>query len=554
MVMGSRTTVSEKADATPPSSPSIEKDGGAAPAPFAPGWRFYVCFSTLSIITLAAALDATSLSVALPIISQKLHGSAIEAFWSGTSFLIASTVLQPSYASFSHIFGRKALVMAALALFTLGAILAAVAHDFTLMLVGRSIQGIGGGGVIVLTEVIITDLVPLRERGKWFGFVSMMWAIGSVTGPIVGGTFAEKVSWRWIFWLNLPFCGMGFALIPFVLRLHSSGGSFAAKLRRVDYVGTVLFVGATMAVLIPITWGGVMYPWSHWRTVVPLVIGAVGLVAFGLYERWVPAEPLIRLSIFGNRTAVVTYVGTFIHGMILWSLVYYIPLYYEAVKNSTPIMAGVSVMPETLTVAPVSVVCGVVVSITGRYRWAIWSGWLLTTVGMGLLCLLDVPTKTVEWVLLNLIAGVGTGLLFPAMAFAIQASATDHDMAFAVAMFSFFRAFGQSVGVAIGGVIFQSELRKQLLKFPELVAHAADLSKDASGLVEVIKTMPHDLPAHIHLVSSYAAALRIVWAVMCAFGGLALVASLFTRGLSLDRALVTEQGFQHDAKARDVEG
>lgn len=210
-------------------------------------------------------------------------------------------------------------------------------------------------------------------------------------------------------------------------------------------------------------------------------------------------------------------------------------------------------MPETLTVAPASVVCGIIVSITGRYRWAVWSGWFLTTLGMGLLILLDVNTKTVAWIFINLVAGLGTGLLFPAMAFAIQASSDNANMAFAVAMFSFFRAFGQGLGVAIGGTIFQNQVRKEMEKFPELVPRAAELAKDAASLVQVIKSMPKDLPMRANIVSSYASALQIVWAVLCGLAGVALIASLFTEGLSLDRDLVTEHGYQHEEKVEDQE-
>ena len=150
-------------------SPAHTTDKEPPISEFKPNYRFYLAFLTLSVITLAAALDATSLSVALPIIASKLHGTAIEAFWSGTSFLLTSTVFQPSYASFSHIFGRKPLVYVALTFFTVGAIIAALAKNFTAMLVGRSLQGVGAGGIISLTEIVITDMVPLRERGKWFG-------------------------------------------------------------------------------------------------------------------------------------------------------------------------------------------------------------------------------------------------------------------------------------------------------------------------------------------------------------------------------------------------
>ncbi|KAH6716538.1 major facilitator superfamily domain-containing protein [Leptodontidium sp. MPI-SDFR-AT-0119] len=162
---------------------------------FNPGWRFHMIFVTICIITLVAALDATSLSVALPIITDALGGNAIEAFWSGTSFLLTSTVFQPSFTSTSHIFGRKPALYVSLTLLAVGALLAAVAHNFTLLLVGRSLQGVGGGGIIVLCEIIVTDLVPLRFRGTWLGYLSSMWAIGSVTSPIVGGSFAQSISW-----------------------------------------------------------------------------------------------------------------------------------------------------------------------------------------------------------------------------------------------------------------------------------------------------------------------------------------------------------------------
>ena len=182
---------------------------------FKPSLRLYLAFLTLAVITMAVALDGTSLSVALPvssfsfgycqltlcsytysqIISQKLHGTAIEAFWSGTSFLLCATIFQPSYASFSHIFGRKPVIMVGLLFFLVGAIIAAVANGFSVLLVGRSLQGIGGGGLIALTEIVVTDLVPLRLRGRWFGIISGMWSLGSVSGPIIGGAFAQNVSW-----------------------------------------------------------------------------------------------------------------------------------------------------------------------------------------------------------------------------------------------------------------------------------------------------------------------------------------------------------------------
>ncbi|KAI9764988.1 MAG: hypothetical protein M1840_007910 [Geoglossum simile] len=537
---------------TPSPEPSVTKEEPMVDA-FNPDWRFKTAFGTLSIVMVAVALDATSLSVALPKISQLLHGTAIQAFWSGTSFLLSSTVFQPTFALLSHIFGRKPLILASLALFTAGAIVAGLAHNFTVLLVGRVIQGVGAGGVISLTEVIVTDLVPLRERGKWFGFISGVWAFGSVTGPVVGGAFAQKVSWRWIFWINMPFAGIAFVMIPLFLSLKYKTGNFLEKLKRVDWLGSFIFIGSTTSFLIPVTWGGVMYPWSHWRTLVPLVLGGVGMFGFIFYEIYVPAEPLIKLHLFKNRSTSITYLGTVIHGMILWSMLYYLPLYYEAVKGFSPILSGVAIFPQTFTVAPMSIIIGFTVAITGYYRWALWLGWCLTVAGMGLLVLLDVSTSIPAWIFLNLVSGTGTGILFSAMAYSIQASSPPTDQAFAVSLYSFFRAFGQSLGVAVGGVIFQNSMKTKLLKIPELAAKAVEYSRDSAALVQAIKVMEEGNGARSQVIKSYADSLKDVWIAMCAFAAFALVLSLLVEHYSIDVALATDQGFVGKKKAGNDE-
>lgn len=197
-------------------------------------------------------------------------------------------------------------------------------------------------------------------------------------------------------------------------------------------------------------------------------------------------------------------------------------------------------------------VTGIVISKTGRYRSAIWSGWALTTLKTGILYLLDVNTTTVQWVFLNLVSGLGMGVLFPSMAFSIQAATINKGLAFAVALFSFFRAFGQAIGVAVGGVIFQNQLKKKLLTYPLLAPMAGVYSSDASGLVQIIKTMQHG-PARTQLIQSYADSLKLVWIVMCALAGVALQSSFLIKGFELDCALETEQGFQVEKTAVDEE-
>ena len=344
------------------------------------------------------------------------------------------------------------------------------------------------------------------------------------------------------------------AVVPVTLRLAFKQTKLIEQLRRVDWIGSVLFIGSTTSFLIPITWGGVSYAWDSWRTLVPLIVGIFGLIVFVVFEDRFAKEPLIRLDIFKNRTSAASYVQTIIHGMILWCILYYLPLYYEVVKGETPILAGISLFPETFTVAPAAVVTGAVITKLGRYRWAIWSGWVLTTFGSGLLCYLKVDTSTVSWIFLNLVSGLGMGILFPSMAFSIQAASSNANVAFAVAMYSFFRAFGQAIGVAIGGTIFQNEMKKKLLTHPLLAPQASEYAADASSLVQVVKAMEPG-EARTELIQSYNDALQIVWAVMTGLAFLGLLSGLFVEGLDLNRALETEQGMTREKtrEQKDVE-
>ncbi|KAL2216529.1 putative MFS transporter [Thermoascus aurantiacus ATCC 26904] len=434
---------------------------------------------TLSVLTLLAALDWTSISVALP----------------------------PNFASFSNIFGRKPLVLTALTFFFVGTVVASVAKNFTYMLVGRSIQGVGGGGIIALSEVIVTDIVPLRHRGSYVGILSAMWSIGSVLGPILGGGFAQNVTWRWIFYINFPLIGVGSVFVLLFLRLNFVPSSLMDKIRRVDYVGTILFVGSTASFLIPLSWGGVMYNWDSWHTLVPLIIGAVGFAVFAFYEYFFASDPIIPYSIFQNRTATVSFIGSLLQGVVLWCALYYMPLYYEAVKEYSPVISGVALFPETFTVAP--------------------------SAGLGLLCILDVNTSIRGWIFLNIVPGIGLCMLFSSLVFAVQASATDENLAIAVAMFSFFRAF-------------ESHARKPA-RISSACALAVEYSKDAAGLVQVIKVMPDGIDK-TNLKQAYT-----VWAVCCGISGVVFLLSLLTQSYDLNRALSTTQGLRSNDRPRDEE-
>ncbi len=488
------------------------------------------------------------------VITVALHGNAIEAFWAGTSFLLTSMVWQPNFVAFSHLWGRRPLLLLALTFFTVGSIVCAVSKNFTMMLVGRSIQGTGGGGIIALTEILITDMVPLRERGNYFALISIVWAIGSVAGPLVGGALAQAGAWRWIFYLNLPIVAIGFAGIIAFLKLEGRTRSLKQKLREIDYLGSVIFLASSTSFLIAITWGGVMYAWSSWHTLVPIIVGLFGLSLFVIYEAKFATYTLLPLGIFRNKDTNIAYFLTWIHGIILWSILYYMPLFFEGAQDFTPVLAGVSALPQSLTVVPCAAVVGVIAAKTGHYRWALWLGWTLTTLGSGLLYLLSPTTTIPAWIFLMLVSGIGIGLLFPAMALAIQASAPPKDIAIAAAMFTFFRCFGQTIGVAVGGVVFQNRMAANLASYPSLSGSAVSYSLNVVSLIRQINTMPDGDPMKMILKTALAHSIRPIWALMCGLAGLALMTTVFIKHYDLNQKLTTEQGFEGHKKRKMKEG
>ncbi|CAG8908534.1 unnamed protein product [Penicillium egyptiacum] len=519
------------------------------------GIRFWLAFWAIAFTNLAASFDSTTLSVALPIIATDLGGSTTEAFWAGTSYLLACTILMLIWVTLSDAFGRRPIMLIALLVFTVGAIVCAVSHNWPAMLAGRTIQGLGGGGLIALTTVLITDLVPLRDRARFYALVSVIWALGSATGPIIGGALAQSGSWRWIFWINLPIVAVGVVGIGFFLRLSRRSRSFSEKLRLFDYTGSFLFIASITAFLIPVTWGGVQYAWSSWHTIVPLILGAAGLLAFVLYEFWIARSAavtkrplLIPPEVLPNWTVGILYAGSTFHGLILYSLVYYMPEYFQSVKGYSPVIAGVAALPQTVTVVPCAIMVGVVVGFTGRYRWAVWVGWLLTCFGVGLLILLESNTTVVQWIFLEAVSGLGIGLLFPSIALAIQSSVPQRQVSMAATLVLFFRSMGQAIGVAIGGVILDNQLQKHM---SDTVAKGAANESQAQSLnavtlVEILKKLPADSSEASMIRQALVESFQVIWMVMCGFAGLNLILNIFIKEFDMNQNHETEQGFMHE--------
>ncbi|KAK6600006.1 major facilitator superfamily transporter [Botrytis cinerea] len=500
-------------------------------AAFAPGKRYIAACTSILIVNLACALDATTIAVALPTISEALNGNATEAFWAGTSFLLTSTIWQPVFIALSHVFGRRPLLLLSLILFTIGSCLGGAARSMALLLVGRCLQGSGVGGILALTEALITDTVPLRQRGNAMALLGVVWALGSVTGPLIGGILAEKNDWRWIFYLNLPIIAVGFVGCVWFLKLERKERTIEEKLSEIDFIGSIIFVGSLTSFLIPLTWVDVAGKETHHtNSTFPQSFNDNRLLLYFL--TW--NDPLV------NRLLC--------------------PFYFMSVQGYTSMMAGVAALPETLTIVPMAMIVGIIAAKTGKYRWSLWLGWALTVFGCGTLYLLDVGTPVVAWIFLMLGSGIGMGLLYPAMSLAIQASAPQKDAATAAGLFTFFRALGQTVGVAIGGGILQNRMLAELRASQDFTILAAQfgytLEKVAANvvaLIPLINALPPEDPEVVDFRLVSARSIKSIWFAMCIFAGFGLIASCFVKSYGLDQALVTDQGFAIGVKKVDLE-
>jgi MFS family permease len=222
----------------------------------------------------------------------------------------------------SDVFGRRGLLCLSLVLFAVGSIICGVAHNFTVLLAGRSVQGIGGGGIITLVQAIFADTVPLHQRPRWFSLVLVAWALGTITGPVMGGVFVQKASFRWAFWINLPFCGIGLVLIPLVVKSATVTATLKTNLLRIDWIGGFLFISSMTTFLIGLSWGGVQFAWRSYHTLVPIILGLVGINVSVIWELFGASEPFLHRSLFHKGSLIAAYTCALIQGLMVrfWRL------------------------------------------------------------------------------------------------------------------------------------------------------------------------------------------------------------------------------------------
>ncbi|KIM94657.1 hypothetical protein OIDMADRAFT_45606 [Oidiodendron maius Zn] len=497
---------------------------------------FYLSLLCLAFLVLIVSWDATSLSVAIPVIASQLEATTLESFWASISFLLGVVVAQPIHASLSNVLGRKVPLHISMLLFATGSIVFATAPNMKAVIAGRILQGLGGGGLDILESIILTDITTLKERPLYLGVMAIPITAGSLLGPILGALLSEFVDWRWIGWINLPFVGIAFVLTYF-LRLKPININFEKRISSLDYKGLLLFALGATAVVLPLSWSGSLYPWSSWKSIVPLVIGLIVLVVFGFHESK-PGEVMMPLRIFDNMTSVMALLGGFIHGLVMYNMLLYFPLFFQAIFLQAPLRSAQSILLACGITLALSILAPLVVQQTRRYRLQLQMGWIFSTLSLGLWCSLSETSSRAKIDGIQAMLGVGIGTVFTTIAIPIQASVKNVDDAgHAAGMLIIFRIFGAVIGLATSSAVFSNVFQQHitaLTPLPESLSYLKDGSQ-AISFIPYLRILDIEDAAVNTLINVYSKAFRAIWTVMACLSGIGLLSSFFIKDLDLER-------------------
>ncbi|KAJ3001773.1 hypothetical protein NUW54_g6220 [Trametes sanguinea] len=533
------------ASTTPPPAKLAKQPKGSA---------FWLSFLAIVVCNVLSALDVTAVSTTLPTITHDLNGSN-NFVWVGAAYGLASTAMLPFCGRLADVFGRRPVMMLSVAFFFVGSALSGAAQNMPMLIAARTIQGVGGGGINNMSSIIISDLVPLVERGAYQGMVVLAWAFAAAIGPVVGGSLAQKASWRWLFYINLPLAGIAFILVAAFLRVRTPEGTLREKLSRVDWIGNAIIIAGTTLALIALTWGGVTYPWSSAHVLAVLIIGAILIVVFFVYEAFVPPESTIPFDIMKNRTSLGGFLGTFFHGIISVAAIYYFPVYFQACLLSSPIESSVKILPTAVVSSFLSLLSGIVVKKMNKYLPMNCLGWIFLTVGFGLLTTLKADSGVGKWAGYQALQSGGSGIIWVTTVFPILAPLSVKRFASALAFYNFLRTFAQTWGVTIGATILQNELKRRL--------PAAFLQQFPDGIEIAYAAIPIipdlDEPLRREVRVAFAQSMATIWKVLTGISAAGFLSVLLLREIPMqtytdDQFGLEQQPKQQSAGARMEEG
>ncbi|KAH8897468.1 MFS general substrate transporter [Thozetella sp. PMI_491] len=520
-------------------------------------WRFWVIMAALSLTGTMSAIEGTIITSALPTITAAL-GGADNYIWIPNAYLLAQVAILPLAAQASNVFGRRNLLLASVALFTLGGGLSGGASSMAMLIASRAIQGLGGGGILLLIETIVTDLVPLRERGTYMGIVGIGSIVGATLGPFLGGVITDHSTWRWCFYINVPFGIVSFTILFLTLRVkYERSLTWSERFKRIDLSGNAIFVAAIAAVLIATTWGGTLYRWSTYHIIVPLVLGLVGVLLFTAFEwtqRLCP-EPSFPRKIVSNRTSATALMLTFIHAIVTYWTYYFLPIYFQAVKGLSPTRSGVNTLPTFAGGLGFAVVGGIVLSKIGRYKPLHLIGYAATTASFGLFSILDADSPDAAWVCIQILGAIGTGGLGGILLPAVQAPLDESYVATATGVWSFARYFGCIWGVTIPSAVFNNECRRLAAAISNIeIATSLTGGHAYQHATSDFLSSIEDPSLRAEVIGVFTGALRTVWLVGIGFAALGFLVTFVQKEVELREELNNEFGIDEKKAPAAVSG
>ncbi|KAF8843669.1 MFS general substrate transporter [Paxillus ammoniavirescens] len=500
-----------------------------------------VLFGLMSAMFLAA-LDQTIVATALPTIVADIGGGNGYS-WVGSAYMLGGAAFGPLYGKLSNMFGRKPILYSSIIIFLIGSALCGAAQSMNWLVVFRAVQGIGAGGISQLVMITISDIVPLQDRGRYNGAISATFCIARqahssvfVVGPLLGGVFAEHVSWRWCFFINLPTGGLAVVFLFVFLNVNPhQKRPLRDQVAELDFIGLFGLVAGTVCLLMGFNFG--QTSWSDAKTIVLLVVGVVLLTVGGINEMFTTRSAILPARLFKTRTTGIILITAFFHSIALIALSYYLPLYYQ-VLGSSATGAGVRMLPCSFAGPITSVISGIALSKSGKYRMIIWTSYVVLTLGMGLMITLDYTSSDAEKEIFPLIAALGISSLNQVPLVALQAAMPLKDMATASSGYVFLRTLGGAFSVAIGEAIISTVLPSKLAGIPNISNLAfGDSAAALNDSVSKIHLIP-DVTLRDAVLHAWCRSIAMMWMMCTSLSGLALILTLFLRAYSLKRKTV----------------
>jgi EmrB/QacA subfamily drug resistance transporter len=497
--------------------------------------RILVILGALMLGMTLASLDQTIVATALPTIAGDLHGLN-HLSWVVTAYLLTLTIFTPLWGKLGDLYGRKKLFQLAIVIFLVGSALSGLSHSMAELITFRAVQGVGAGGLMVGAQAIIGDVVSPRQRGRYMGYFGAVFGVTSVAGPLLGGLFTQHLSWRWVFYINLPIGIVALFVIAAVLHIPVNRTEHA-----VDYAGIALLGAAVTSIILLTTWGGTTYPWASGQILGLVGASVVLIIAFCLVERFA-AEPLMPLGLFRIGVFSVSSTVGLLIGLILFGAIIYIPLYLQTVFGASPTGSGLELIPLVIGMLITFVPSGRLVTRWGRYKIFPVLGTAIIAIGLYLLSLMTAATSLLVASLYMVVLGLGVGLVMQVLVVAVQNAVSYDQLGTATSSATFFRTIGGAFGVALFGSIFSHKLFAELPKYLPASALRHISGNNISSNPAQIKALPPAI--HAGYVQAFSHSLSAVFLVAVPFGIVAFLLTLFLKEVPLrEQAFVsTEPG------------